>query len=94
MIVITLICHNRLVIIRIQLCSGQSNMQMTLEMAANTTAEINDASHYPFIRIFTVASGIASTEPLDQLLRVLQPWTVSTPASIADGSDSGSFSAL
>jgi sialate O-acetylesterase len=37
------------------LCSGQSNMQLTMSMIYNATEEINNAGNYPKIRVFTAA---------------------------------------
>ena len=36
-----------------QLCSGQSNMQFTVDMGFNATAEVAAAANFPLIRLYT-----------------------------------------
>ena len=66
-------------------CGGQSNMQMTVSMAFNSTSEIAAADH-PMLRLFTAAQNQAR-EPLDDI--VAQPladgsvgWKVATPKTV------------
>jgi hypothetical protein len=40
-------------------CSGQSNMEFSLNHAFNATAEIADSVHYPNLRMFTAAHAVA-----------------------------------
>lgn len=64
------------------LCSGQSNMAMTVSRAAHADTEAA-AADYPQIRMFRVSSG-HSTEPQD---RCQGNWTVCSPSTV------GGFSA-
>src|SRR5271163_427647 len=41
------------------LCSGQSNMQLTVNMIYNATEEIANAGNYPKIRLFTAARDLS-----------------------------------
>ena len=63
------------------LCSGQSNMQLTVSMIFNATEEIANAGKYPKIRVFT-AQFNQSTIPLDEPLDILLRWSVASPESI------------
>ncbi|XP_064612448.1 sialate O-acetylesterase-like [Liolophura sinensis] len=74
------------------ICSGQSNMQFTVSMAYNSTAEITDAGNYPYIRVMTVGNT-PSVHPETDLLSILQPWSVANRASIG-GPKWNYFSAL
>ncbi|KAL4233525.1 hypothetical protein ACF0H5_008206 [Mactra antiquata] len=56
------------------ICSGQSNMQFTLSMVFNFSAEIADAQRYPNIRLFTAAQKWSKKSEYD-LLQVEQYWT-------------------
>ena len=49
-----------------QLCSGQSNMEFTVDSAFNATAEVAAAANFPYIRLFSAAL-VASSTPLNQL---------------------------
>ncbi|XP_046550379.1 sialate O-acetylesterase-like isoform X2 [Haliotis rubra] len=60
------------------ICSGQSNMQFTLDMANNASAELQDSLNYPNIRVFTVQLNQSST-PLYDLIDVEEPWSVPHP---------------
>ncbi|KAK6169986.1 hypothetical protein SNE40_018487 [Patella caerulea] len=66
------------------ICSGQSNMQFTLPMAFNSSAEIAESSYYPDIRLFTVAME-AAHEPQYDFISVEQPWSVASPRSVGNG---------
>ena len=63
------------------LCSGQSNMEMAVIDIFNATEEINNAGSYPKIRVFT-AFFKASSFPVEELLGVLQNWSIASPKSI------------
>ena len=63
------------------ICSGQSNMQLTVNMIYNGTEEIANAGNFPKIRIFT-ASLKPSAEPLEELLGIELNWSVASPESI------------
>jgi len=64
------------------LCSGQSNMQMTVSEVFNATEEAAKANNYPNIRVFTVGQTTVSNTPLPELASIEQPWSVSSSASI------------
>ena len=63
-------------------CSGQSNMEMTVSTAFNASAEVADANNYPNLRVFTVLRNTSDT-PLDDFgsLTPFQ-WAVSSNTSI------------
>ncbi|KAH3886133.1 hypothetical protein DPMN_010134, partial [Dreissena polymorpha] len=66
------------------LCSGQSNMQMSMIQVDNSTEEIEDTINYPNIRVFVVSDKI-STIPLSDLSSdggILLPWSLPSPATI------------
>ena len=63
------------------ICSGQSNMQMTVSLIYNATEEIANAGNYPDIRVFTVAP-VASPVPAEEVYVMALHWSVSSPHSI------------
>jgi len=63
------------------ICSGQSNMQMTVIDIFNGATEIANAGNYPKIRFFSAALR-DSASPVEELLGVAQPWSVASPSSI------------
>lgn len=63
------------------ICSGQSNMQMTVRDIFNATEEINNAGNYPKIRVFTAALKPSDT-PVEELLGIVENWSVASPESI------------
>ena len=67
-------------------CSGQSNMQFTVDSAFNASAEVAAAANFPHIRLFT-AANVPSLTPLTELATngVAQPWAVASPASVGGG---------
>ncbi|XP_046556244.1 sialate O-acetylesterase-like [Haliotis rubra] len=73
-------------------CSGQSNMQFTMSMDFNATAEINDADHYPHIRLMTVLHH-TSLKPVTDFNGWFQSWSVASRYSVG-GTDWVHFSAL
>lgn len=56
------------------ICSGQSNMEFTLDMALNATTELADAVHYQNIRVFTATKRTSSKAELD-LLQIDELWS-------------------
>jgi sialate O-acetylesterase len=60
------------------LCSGQSNMQMTVSMIFNATEEIENAGNYPKIRLFTASLNESAT-PVEELLGIWLNWSVASP---------------
>ena len=63
------------------LCSGQSNMQLTVNMIYNATEEIANAGNYPKIRVFTAAL-MTSSVPIEELLGIDLDWSVASAHSI------------
>ena len=63
------------------ICSGQSNMQLTVSMIFNATEEIANAGNYSKIRVFTAAL-LASPVPLEELLGIKLQWSVASSQSI------------
>jgi sialate O-acetylesterase len=63
------------------LCSGQSNMQMTVGMSFNATEEIANAGNYPKIRVFTAAQ-MESAIPIEELLNIELYWAVASSKSV------------
>ncbi|XP_071113686.1 sialate O-acetylesterase-like [Haliotis cracherodii] len=63
------------------ICSGQSNMQFTLNMGFNSSEEVADAVNHPNIRVFTVAWEGSSVEQYD-LLNVNETWSVPNNESV------------
>jgi sialate O-acetylesterase len=63
------------------LCSGQSNMQLTVAMIYNATEEIANAGNFPKIRVFTAELNQSSI-PLEEVLDIVLKWSVASPASI------------
>ena len=67
----------------VYLCAGQSNMEMPVKSAANSTAEIAAASNNA-IRMLTVAKR-ASAEPVPELADGVT-WQLAQPVNVADWS--------
>lgn len=63
------------------LCSGQSNMEFTVNMMTHAKEELEDAHNYPDIRIFAAALNSSKT-PLDDLLGVMLSWSKPSMASL------------
>ena len=63
------------------ICSGQSNMQLTVGMIYNGSLEIAQASNYPKVRVFT-ATLKESPTPEEELLGILLNWSVPSAHSI------------
>jgi sialate O-acetylesterase len=63
------------------ICSGQSNMQLTVGMIRNATEEIANAGNFPKIRVFTTALN-SSTTPIEELLGIILNWSVASPKHI------------
>ena len=70
------------------LCSGQSNMQMSVRSSNNSAEEIANAK-YPEIRLFTVHC-VPSPEPLEELVRIAS-WAPCSPANVGGFSAAGYF---
>jgi sialate O-acetylesterase len=74
------------------ICSGQSNMEMTVSMIFNASEEIANAGKYPKIRVFT-ATLVSSRKPVEELLNMTLKWSVASPESIG-GPDWAYMSAI
>jgi sialate O-acetylesterase len=63
------------------ICSGQSNMQMTVSSIFNGSEEIANAGNFPKIRLFTAAL-VASAAPVEELVNITLNWSVASPSSV------------
>jgi sialate O-acetylesterase len=63
------------------ICSGQSNMQMTVGMTYNATEEIQNAGNYSKIRLLTVMTR-SSPVPLEELMSIILRWSVASPTTV------------
>ncbi|KAJ6658674.1 hypothetical protein lerEdw1_019834 [Lerista edwardsae] len=66
------------------LCSGQSNMQMTVSQIFNASKELADASKFPLVRVFA-ASLVQAEEELQDLSGVDLQWSVPTAEKLGHG---------
>ncbi|XP_032565564.1 sialate O-acetylesterase isoform X1 [Chiroxiphia lanceolata] len=66
------------------LCSGQSNMAMTVLQVANASQELAAAARYPYIRIFAAAPARSDVE-LEDLERIALPWSIPTAENLGHG---------
>jgi sialate O-acetylesterase len=74
------------------ICSGQSNMQMTVSLIFNATEEITNAGNYPKIRLFT-ATLMSSSVPVEELLGIHLNWSLASSKTVG-GPDWGYMSAV
>jgi sialate O-acetylesterase len=63
------------------ICSGQSNMQLTVSLIYNATEEIANAGNYPKIRVFT-ATRKPSDSPVEELINISLNWSLASAHSI------------
>ncbi|XP_007950328.1 sialate O-acetylesterase [Orycteropus afer afer] len=66
------------------LCSGQSNMQMTVLQIFNATREMSDTAAYQSVRILS-ASLVQSKEELEDLAGLDLPWSKPTSENLGHG---------
>ncbi|NXJ58064.1 SIAE acetylesterase, partial [Spizaetus tyrannus] len=66
------------------LCSGQSNMAMTVLQIANASQELVAAAHYPYIRVFAAAPARSDVE-LEDLEQINLPWSIPTAENLGHG---------
>ncbi|NXC27762.1 SIAE acetylesterase, partial [Campylorhamphus procurvoides] len=66
------------------LCSGQSNMAMTVQQVANASQELATAARYPYVRVFAVAPARSDVE-LENLERIDLPWSIPTAENLGHG---------
>jgi sialate O-acetylesterase len=62
-------------------CSGQSNMQFTVNMMFNGSEEIANAGNFPKIRLFTT-SLIPFGSPIEELLGINLNWSLASPETV------------
>ncbi|KAK9395093.1 sialate O-acetylesterase [Crotalus adamanteus] len=74
------------------ICSGQSNMEMTVSQIFNASKEMEDASKYPLVRIFSTAL-VQSEVELQDLGGVNLQWSIPTARNLGHG-DFSYFSAV
>ena len=63
------------------ICSGQSNMQLTVSLIFNATEEIANAGNFSKIRLFTVG-WIEFAVPLEEIPGMLLNWSVASPQTV------------
>ncbi|XP_075377036.1 sialate O-acetylesterase isoform X2 [Mycteria americana] len=66
------------------LCSGQSNMAMTVLQIANASQELAAAARYPYVRVFAAAPARSEVE-LEDLERIDLPWSIPTAENLGHG---------
>ncbi|XP_075822448.1 sialate O-acetylesterase isoform X2 [Microtus pennsylvanicus] len=66
------------------LCSGQSNMQMTVSQIFNASKELSDSAAYQSVRIFSV-SLVQAEEELEDLDEVDLSWSKPTAGNLGHG---------
>ncbi|NXQ96189.1 SIAE acetylesterase, partial [Sagittarius serpentarius] len=66
------------------LCSGQSNMAMTVLQIANASRELAAAARYPYVRVFAAAPACSDVE-LEDLERIDLPWSIPTAENLGHG---------
>ncbi|XP_042332968.1 sialate O-acetylesterase [Sceloporus undulatus] len=74
------------------LCSGQSNMEMTVSQIFNASQELAEAIQYPLVRVFAAAL-VESDEELEELEAINLQWSVPTAENLGHG-DFSYFSAV
>ena len=79
---------------QVYICSGQSNMQFSLPLNTNASAEIAAADHYPHIRLFTVGQYNSSRNPWSDLGAIEQPWSVASSRTVAGANHTEGVSPL
>nr|XP_010302291.1 PREDICTED: sialate O-acetylesterase [Balearica regulorum gibbericeps] len=66
------------------LCSGQSNMAMTVLQIVNASQELAAAARYPYVRIFAAAPARSNVE-LEDLKQIDLPWSIPTAENLGHG---------
>ncbi|XP_063167154.1 sialate O-acetylesterase isoform X2 [Candoia aspera] len=74
------------------ICSGQSNMEMTVSQVFNASKELEKASNYPLVRVFSAAL-IQSGVELQDLGGISLLWSIPTARNLGHG-DFSYFSAV
>ena len=60
-------------------CSGQSNMEFSVNTAFNATAEIEDSINYPHLRLATLQKAVANSPQPDAVSKSNYSWARSGP---------------
>eukprot|EP01084_Bolivina_argentea_P089148 160913_1 len=68
----------------VYICSGQSNMQFTVDSAFNYTQSLAEANNYPNIRLFTAQDEQSTTE-ITELIKIEQIWSIASNTSVGGG---------
>jgi sialate O-acetylesterase len=63
------------------ICSGQSNMQLTVSLIYNATEEVANAGNFPKIRIFTNLQ-VSSETPVEESLGIILNWSVASSQTV------------
>ncbi|XP_042656554.1 LOW QUALITY PROTEIN: sialate O-acetylesterase [Tyto alba] len=66
------------------LCSGQSNMAMTVLQITNASWELTAAARYPYVRLFAAAPARSDVE-LQDLEQIDLPWSIPTAENLGHG---------
>ncbi|NXK14322.1 SIAE acetylesterase, partial [Herpetotheres cachinnans] len=66
------------------LCSGQSNMAMTVLQIANASSELAATARYPYVRVFAAAPARSNIE-LEDLERIDLLWSIPTAENLGHG---------
>ena len=66
------------------ICSGQSNMEFPVNRMFNASIEIENASKYPKIRLFTAAKAQSYT-PQEELPSIGLKWSIASNVSVSSG---------
>ncbi|XP_040182077.1 sialate O-acetylesterase-like isoform X2 [Rana temporaria] len=66
------------------LCSGQSNMEMTVSQMFNASEELKMASDYPYIRLFAASLEQSDVE-LQDLIKVDLQWSLPSAGTLGQG---------
>ena len=68
----------------IWVCSGQSNMQFSVDSMFNGSVEIANANNYPKVRLFTVADT-QSMIPQEEISVIGLKWSVASNTTVSSG---------
>ncbi|KAM9519599.1 sialate O-acetylesterase isoform 1-T1 [Guaruba guarouba] len=66
------------------LCSGQSNMVMTVLQITNASQELAATAHYPYVRVFAATPSHSDVE-LEDLEHIDLPWSIPTAENLGHG---------
>eukprot|EP01084_Bolivina_argentea_P089146 160911_1 len=68
----------------VYICSGQSNMQFTVDQAFNVSQSLAEANNYPNIRLFTARDEQSNTE-ITELIKITEPWSIANNNTVGGG---------